>query len=266
MRKSAQLAIAGFIIFCSVTKAEDQQVEKNSIGMSFVKIPAGRFLMGTPRPSYDRTVDSPAHEVKITRDFYLGVHEVTREQWKLVLSAGEWDIDNDLPALVTWNEANEFCERLSALPAENQSGRHYQLPTEAEWEYACRAETTTNYSFGQDESLLDDHAWYAANSKDEMSLVGRKRPNAWGLFDMHGNAWEWCSDRYGTYWIYRFGTAIDPTGPATGSLRTVRGGNVASEARHCRSAHRRGANPSNDRAGFRVLVVSVTPIKTELDE
>lgn len=162
---------------------------------------------------------------------------------------------------VSWEDAVEFCRKLSELPAEKEAGNVYRLPTEAEWEYACRAGTTTKYSFGNDESDLSGHGWYdqAANG-DKHHPVGSKQPNAWGLYDMHGNVWEWCQD-----WKedYPEGAVTDPTGPTLTMMqvspsgpwyRVIRGGSWVSTAEYCRSATRFGGNLSYsvNGLGFRV--------------
>ena len=206
----------------------------NSIGMKFVEIPAGTFSMGSANGDSD---DGPVHEVRISKPYYLGVYEVTNGDGKAVKGfvPSTWKDDNLPIESVTWDEAVAFCEALSALPAERQAGRVYRLPTEAEWEYACRAGTTTAYSFGDDESLLGDFAWFGANAGGSTHPVGQKKPNGWGLYDMQGNVWEWCSDRYGDY---AAAAATDPQGPAQGSLRVLRGGSWNGTAGGCRSAYR----------------------------
>jgi formylglycine-generating enzyme required for sulfatase activity len=156
---------------------------------------------------------------------------------------------------VSWTDAMEFCKKLSERPDERTAGRMYRLPTEAEWEYACRAGSKTPYSFGfgDDKTNLSNFAWFTSNSGGETHAVGQKRPNAWGLHDMHGNVWEWCSDWYGAY---AAGTVTDPTGPAGGSSRVVRGGGWINAAGNCRSADRHGSDPSdrNDYLGFRLAL------------
>jgi formylglycine-generating enzyme required for sulfatase activity len=154
---------------------------------------------------------------------------------------------------LNWDEAVKFCEVLSSRPAEKRAGRVYRLPTEAEWEYACRAGTTTAYSFGDDESLLGDFAWFTGNAGNQTHAVGQKRPNAWGLYDMHGNVWEWCSDWYGDH----SGNAVsDPQGVASGSIRVLRGGGWGHSARGCRSAFRHAGSPSyrSGNLGFRLAL------------
>ena len=174
----------------------------------------------------------------------------------------EVDSANHPVEQVSWEDAVEFCQRLSALPEEKKAGRVYRLPTEAEWEYACRAGTKTAYSFGSQlngrQANCDGTVPYGTDMKGpylkEKSAVGTYPANAWGLYDMHGNVWEWCSDRYGAY---PAGSVTDPSGPATGSFRVIRGGCWADDAVDCRSAFRLRRGPS-DRIigglGFRVAL------------
>ena len=213
----------------------------NSIGMKFVVIPAGTFSMGSANGDYD---ERPVHQVTISKPFYLSAYEVTNADGIAVkrFVSSKWKGDTLPIESVTWEEAEAFCSSLSALPAERAAGRVYRLPTEAEWEYACRAGTTTAYSFGDDESLLGDFAWFGANAGGSTHPVGQKKPNGWGLYDMQGNVWEWCSDRYGDY---AAAAATDPQGPAQGSYRVLRGGSWDSSARRCRSADRGRSYPSN---------------------
>ncbi|MEO2029662.1 MAG: formylglycine-generating enzyme family protein [Fuerstiella sp.] len=157
---------------------------------------------------------------------------------------------------VSWDDAVEFCRKLSELPAEKSAGYVYRLPTEAEWEYACRAGTTTAYSFGDSKSELGEYAWYRKNSGDTTHPVGGKPPNAWGLYDMHGNVLEWCQDWYE---YYPSGSVTDPTGAASGPYRVYRGGSWISRSGYCRSADRYGRAPDYrfSSGGFRVLRSSV---------
>ncbi len=244
----------------------------NSIGMRLKPIPAGEFEMGSSQEEVERLLaeakqrnepqwylehlpgEAPQHRVRITKPFHLGVHEVTQEQYKRVMGQNPGDWPRHPVETVSWDDAVIFCDKLSALPAEQAAGRVYRLPTEAEWEYACRAGSTTRYSYGADAAGLSGHAWFGDNSPRTKRPVGEKQPNAWGLYDMHGNVWEWCADWYGEY----TNTPVDdPTGPATGSVRVVRGGCWISSASGCRSAFRDGLEPycRNGSLGFRVATV-----------
>ena len=150
--------------------------------------------------------------------------------------------------MVSWNDAVRFCQWLS-----KKEDRTYELPTEAEWEYACRAGTTTAFSFGDDPKALGDYAWYDGNSGSHTHPVGEKKPNPWGLYDMHGNVWQWCADRYGPY---QEGSIKDPKGADVGESRVFRGGSWGSQLRLCRSADRDGGNPDHryGDGGFRIVL------------
>ncbi|MDE0867234.1 MAG: formylglycine-generating enzyme family protein, partial [Rubripirellula sp.] len=229
----------------------------NSIGMKLKLIPAGTFTMGDANGDSDET----PHQVTLTKPFKLGIHEVTQSQYEQVMGSNpSQDKGTDNPVEnVNWTGAVNFCRRLSALPAEKAAGNLYRLPTEAQWEYACRAGTTTRYSFGDDEfdgrSGLGEYAWWRGNIDGKSHPVGSKQPNAWGLYDMHGNVWEWCQDWYDEDY-YESSPTSDPTGPSEGSYRVIRGGWYNS-ADHCRSAGRGRArnSPSSRRGllGFRVV-------------
>ena len=226
---------------------------ENSIGVKMKLIPAGTFMMGDTNGGKDET----PHEVTLTQPFYLGVTEVTNAQWKAVKGnvPSHWKDDDRPVENVSWEDAVSFCKKLSSLPAERAAGRVYRLPTEAEWEYACRAGTTTSYSFGNDKSLLGDFAWFGGNADGRTHPVGQKQPNAWGLYDMHGNAWEWCSDWYGDY---PSGAVSDPLGPLSGSRRVYRGGPWSSSAGFCRSAYR-GRNLPSTRGSFLGFRLALSP-------
>jgi formylglycine-generating enzyme required for sulfatase activity len=155
---------------------------------------------------------------------------------------------------VSYDDAVEFCRRLSELPDEKAAGRRYRLPTEAEWEYACRAGSKTAFSFGSNASDLGSHAWYEANSNDMTHAVGGKKPNAFGLYDMHGNVWEWCSDWYDENY-YASSPAIDPKGPDSGSFRVLRGGSWGYGPSDVRCANRDRSTPDRRGPGSGIRVV-----------
>ncbi|MCX5656031.1 MAG: formylglycine-generating enzyme family protein [Planctomycetota bacterium] len=208
--------------------------------MKLVLIPAGKFMMGEEK---DR------HEVTLSKPFYVGVTEVTQAQYQAVMGTNPSNFKGATNPVetVSWNDATEFCKKLS-----EKTRQAVRLPTEAEWEYACRAGTATAFSFGDADSALGDYAWYSANS-GSTHPVGQKKPNAWGLYDMHGNVWEWCADWYADY---PKGAATDPQGAASGSQRVLRGGSWGSSADSCRAAGRNGHDPDGrfNRGGFRVVV------------
>ena len=187
----------------------------NSLGMKFNLIPPGEFAMGSPASEPGRYDDETQHQVKITKPFYLSVHEVTQAQYERVMgkNPSKYEGANKPVEDVSWNDAVAFFRKLN-------DEVEYRLPTEAQWEYACRAGTTTAYSFGDDVSQLGEYAWYSGNSSSTHP-VGELKPNAWGLFDMHGNVFEWCQDWYGDYDSLK--VVSDPTGPASGDLRVWRG-------------------------------------------
>ena len=213
--------------------------------MAFKLLLGGEFTMGD---------GNEANQVTLTKAFHLGVYEVTQEQYEQVMGTNPSHFKGPQNPVekVSWDDAVEFCRKLSELPAEKSAGYVYRLPTEAEWEYACRAGTTSEYSFGDSESELCDYAWYAMNSVATTHPVGDKKPNAWGLYDMHGNVWEWCQDWYGDY---PSGSTTDPTGAASGSARVFRGGSWNAVSDDCRSADRDGNSPGHRfyLLGFRVL-------------
>jgi len=218
---------------------------------TLVSIPGGTFQMG----STDNSSEMPVHEVTLP-GFEIGAYEVTQAQYEAIMGnnpsyfQGQGTEYNPVE-MVSWYEAREFCTQLSA-----QTGRTFTLPSEAQWEYACRAGSTTRYSFGDDDGLLGYYAWYWVNSNDTTHPVGTKLPNAWGLYDMHGNLWEWCLDS----WHESYVGAPNDGGawePETGSYRLVRGGGWNPNPGICRSAYRLydepGIHHSDD--GFRVVAV-----------
>jgi formylglycine-generating enzyme required for sulfatase activity len=242
----------------SVTLAP-QQLELDCGGgvkMQLVLIPAGEFLMGSPETEAGRQEnEGPRHLVRITRPFLMGKCEITQGQWKAVMGTNpvrSRGIGEDVSVNeVSWDYCQEFCRKLSTL-----NHRTVRLPTEAEWEYACRAGTTTAFCFGDDPSPLNEYAVTGPNQDlVKERRVGQKKPNAWGLYDMHGNVSEWCADRYGTY---EPGAQTDPRGPSTGDSHVVRGGSwcTTGEWWRYRSAQRQG-EPSDSTwgdVGARVVV------------
>jgi len=205
--------------------------------------------------------DTPQHLVKITKPFFLSANEVTQGQFKAVMNEEPWagqplvEQGPDYAATyISWEKASEFCEKLS-----DQESVEYRLPTEAEWEYACRAGTTTEYGFGDDGARLGEHAWYDANAykADEQYAheVGQMSPNPWAMYDMHGNAWEWCQDWYARY-DGKAKEVVDPTGPEKGNTRVWRGGSFSENPINMRSASRLSFDRREYRpefaAGFRV--------------
>jgi formylglycine-generating enzyme required for sulfatase activity len=177
---------------------------------------------------------------------------VTQEQYEAVMGTNpsRFKKPQNPVEQVSWDDAVEFCRKLSELPAEKKAGYVYRLPTETEWEYACRAGTTTKYSCGDSNSKPGDYAWYDRNSNNTTRPAGQKQPNPWGLYDMHGNVWEWCQDRHGRY---PSGSVTDPTGSASGDRRVLRGGSFNSPASYIHSAFRGFRQPGNRRLsdGFR---------------
>ena len=252
MRREAWMIGVVIALGCGVASAEPgPEVLENSIGIKLALLPAGTFTMGQPGGGTDET----PHQVTLTKPFYMGVHEVTNAQWKRVMGSDPSKFkDDDRPVeQVSWQDALEFCRKLSALPEELSAGRVYRLPTEAEWEYACRAGTETRYSFGDNESKLGEYGWFDGNSEGKTQRVGQKKANAWGLFDMHGNVWELCSDWYGDY---PEGAVMDPQGSARAAVRASRGGSWYNPAKYWRSAYRCGDDPSlrYDFLGFRLAL------------
>jgi formylglycine-generating enzyme required for sulfatase activity len=243
----------------------------NSIGMTLVLIPAGEFLMGSPETERAAPEDEkPQHLVRITRPFYLGIHQVTQGQYRAVTGTNpsyfEGDGADDLPVeSVSWADAAAFCNALGALEGLAPyydpgtwaclGGDGYRLPTEAEWEYAARAGNTDRFSFGADEAPMGEHAWFIGNSQDRTHPVGQKRPNAFGLHDMHGNVWEWCGDAFDPKYYGR-SPGADPLCPpqAAAAVRVHRGGCWADGEWFLRSANRGGSTHhcQDDDVGFRV--------------
>ncbi len=266
-----------------LAQSESSYVSK-ATGMKFVRIPAGKFLMGSPKDEWGRSGDEDQHEVEITRPFGLGVDAVTRGQFRRFVedeaykteaekhgNCWGWDAgqnkctqdpkytwrdpgyeqDDDHPVVeVSWNDAKEFCAWLS-----KKDGRTYRLPTEAEWEYACRAGTKTDYYSGDGEAALKKVGWYSGNSGNETHPVGLLKKNAWGLYDMHGNVWQWCEDYYGPYQGLE---SRDPVHTRQDGEyhRVVRGGCFCDSPQGCLAAHRHKFPPGQGDwlVGFRLCL------------
>ena len=260
---------------------------ENSIGMKLVPIKAGEFLMGS-KNEFGRWAHEHQHKVRLSGPFHIGAFEVTQGEYAKVMGSNpshfsaagagkekvkEFDAGKLPVDSVSWEEAVEFCRKLSELPAEKEAGRVYRLPTEAQWEYACRAGTSTPFHYG--EQLSSKMANFDGNTpylkREEVikgvdpativgpylkrtAPVGSYEPNEWGLYDMHGNVWEWCSDWFSPVY-YRKSPEADPPGPEKGSRKVSRGGGWYYFAAGCRSASRYEREPGRKRntEGFRVV-------------
>ena len=265
--------------------AQDSQLIVNHLGMRLVAIPSGQFAMGSSADRKEAEPDETLHSVRLTKGFFLGQTEVTQQQYQKVMggnpshfkdsgdgSRQDYPVEN-----VSWEDAVDFCRRLSELPEERSAGRRYRLPSEAEWEYSCRSGGYDAFAIGEGKKL-EDYGWFANNSgirpldatalwkedqanymerilgnKGSTNRVGLKLPNAWGIHDMHGNVWEWCSDWYGDYPEV---SVVDPKGPESGTARVARGGGWHNPATFCRSAFRFRDDPSHRDydIGFRVVM------------
>jgi sulfatase modifying factor 1 len=224
----------------------------NSIGMKFVWIPPGHFMMGSPKEEKERRKAEVQHKVTLTKGFYMGVFTVTQEEWQTVMGNNPSELNGEkkLPVeRVSWEACQEFIKKLW-----EKDKKPYRLPTEAEWEYACRAGTTTPFHFG--ENLSTDQANSVGDGKKGVNRmkttpVGSFPANAWGLHDMHGNVFQWCQDWYADY---PQNEAVDPQGPKTGTSRVLRGGSWQDGPGTCRSAFRAEMPPriSSCRCGIRI--------------
>ena len=250
----------------------------NNVTMKLVHIEAGKFMMGSKLSieetakrfggrADDYNVEHPQRQVILTKPFQMGVTEVTQAQWQAVMNTQPWRFDDGdvrgrfkagadhAASYIKWHDAVAFCVALS-----KKTGRTVRLPTEAEWEYACRAGTTTVFCFGDDKSKVDDYAWYRSNAHRKREPyahpVGMKKPNAWGLYDMHANVCEWCADRWAD--SYANADIRDPKGPSpsTGATHVFRGGSWCDASVYCRAAARSwgAGNFASARVGFRVVV------------
>ncbi len=230
-----------------------------ALGMVWIK--PGTFIMGSVATEVGRSSDETQHAVTLTKGFWMGVHEVTQAEYQAVTGSNPsfYTGDTTRPVeQVQWTQAVAYCATLTT--SEQTAGRipagwSYRLPTEAEWEYCCRAGArTTRFSYDDDLSaiILPNHAWFTTNGNNQTHPVGQKLSNPWGLMDMHGNVWEWCQDWYGSY---PSGSVADPQGPATGTIRVIRGGSFTNTAATCRSARRlTDVGGGNASLGFRVVL------------
>ena len=226
-------------------------IQQTIDSLEFVLIPDGEFDMGSPLNEagrYDN--EGPVHHVNISKAFYISKYEVTQKQWRDVMGRS-FNGDNLPVETVSWNDVQNFIKKLN----DKEGGNKYRLPTEAEWEYAARAGTTSRYFFGDEDSKLGDYAWYNPNSNLRTHDVGQKKPNPWGLYDMYGNVREWVQDEYhGNY----TGAPTDGSSWESGSSsdRVVRGGTCGTSDRYCRSANRYAYDPGRDGnmgLGFRLV-------------
>jgi formylglycine-generating enzyme required for sulfatase activity len=248
------VVIAAGLFLWATAPRDTTQIIKNRMGMEFVAVPAGSFLMGSEKGNPD---EKPVHQVMISKGFLLGRYEVTQGQWKDVMGrdAANFKGSNFPVQFLSWNDAQQFIARLN----QTNDGYTYRLPTEAEWEYACRAGTTTEYA-----DNLEWLAWYSGNSTQRVHPVGHLHPNVWGLYDMHGNLSEYCQDWYDPNY-YGASPATDPPGPGAGKERVVRGGSFfdsgpispTTDISNLRSAARSEAFPdaSIEDRGLRLVAV-----------
>ncbi len=234
------------------TGYQDQKMS-NSLGMEFVYVKPASFMMGSPSSKQGRGSYEKQHRVTLTKGYYLQTTEVTQGQWRAIMGNNPSRFSNcgdGCPVeKVSWNDVQAFISKLNRKEGTNR----YRLPTEAEWEYAARAGSTSRFCFGDDEDRLSEYAWYVRNSGGKTHSVAQKKPNAWILYDMHGNVWEWCQDWYSDY---PSGSVTDPTGPSSGSSRVYRGGCWLNLAGLCRSANRLWYLPGyrSHRLGFRLAL------------
>ncbi len=247
-------AVAAGLLLWVTAPRDKAKVVKNRIGIEFVSLPAGSFMMGSENGKPD---EKPVHRVNISREFLIGRYEVTQGEWKTIMGREHAGFKgNSFPVqYVTWSDTQEFIARLN----QSNDGYTYRLPTEAEWEYACRAGTTTEYA-----DDLPWLAWYLGNSDQRVHPVGHLHPNALGLYDMHGNVTEFCQDWYDANY-YRESPANDPQGPSNGQQRVFRGGSFFDPGplstlidESLRSAARNQATPdlgTLEEYGFRIVAV-----------
>jgi formylglycine-generating enzyme len=250
-------ALASDCLIQAQLKKDPPKNFTNSIGMKFVWIPPGSFMMGSPKEEIERNNNETQHKVKLTKGFYMGVHLVTQEQWQAVMgkNPSRFKGEKNLPVdRVSWEDCQKFIKKLR-----EKDKKLYRLPSEAEWEFCCRAGTKTPFHFG--ETISTEQANYNGNFtygkgkkgvyREKTTPVGNFSANAWGLYDMHGNVFQWCQDWYGDY---PQKDVVDPQGPEKGDFRVLRGGSWNNNPVDCRSAFRDGLVPGyrNYDCGLRV--------------
>lgn len=239
-------------------RAAEPRIETNVIGMKLVALAPGTFTMGSPASEAGRKASETPHAVTIAQPFFLGQYEVTQAEYEGVMGGNpskkvgaQRPVDH-----ISWHDAVAFCAKLSEMDPKF----NYRLPTEAEWEYACRAGTETRYYWGDDPELkhIGSHAFFKENAGGETHPVGQKQPNGWGLYDMNGNVWEWCADWMAPYDVT---ATADPQGPESGEQKVCRGGCWAYDAMRCRSAERNEAPADSVHVnlGMRVVGIPVAP-------
>ena len=241
----------------------------DTVSLDMIWIEPGTFIMGSPTDELGRDSDETQHQVTLTQGYWLGRYEVTQAQYEAVMEKNPSKFKGaDLPVeKVSWYNAMDFCAKLTDI--ERAAGRlpegyEYTLPTEAQWEYACRAGTTTALNSGMNLSdknkcpEMDEVGWYEYNSDSTTHPVGQKMPNAWGLYDMHGNVFEWCLDWHGSY---PSSAVTDPKGSSSGSYRVLRGGNWNFNAYSCRSAYRFDSTPSDFNRNYYGFRVALAPVQ-----
>ena len=260
MTASIARYLVGLMTLTLLSCGEVEETLPGGAKMKFVYIEPGTFVMGSPASEAGRFEnEGPQHDVTLSKGFYLGKYEVTQAQWQAVMGSRPWvgqeymSENPDHPAVyVSWYDVQGFIHKLNVAAGDSL----YRLPSEAEWEYACRAGTTTPWSFGDDGQHLKDYTWYVANTFEigeaYAHRVGTKKPNAWQLHDMHGNVWEWVQDWAG---VYSSRPQVDPAGAASGSYRVIRGGYFYYGADDARCANRSSPTPfaRGSAFGFRVV-------------
>jgi len=250
----------GFRLVMEPTIGEEKlAILPGGITMRFIRLPAGDFAMGSQQSEAGRAPDEgPVHRVTISKPVYMGIHEVTQAQWSAVMGQNPsvfTEHENNPVEMVSWRDTQDFLSRLNALNLEGT----FRLPTEAEWEYAARAGSTTRFGFGDDPEYgaLLQHGWFYSRAEGRSHNVGLKKPNAWGLFDMHGNVWEWCSDWFAPY--ANDLAVTNPQGPALGTHRVIRGGSWFNEPEALRSANRHRHDPDSRQTNLGLRLIWVLP-------